>query len=238
MLKPEGRVVMVSGAARGLGRAVADTLFDAGFVLSLAARDLPALDAAAAGWNPSRVMTCHFDAVEPESQAAWVDATVRRFGRIDALVNNAGLIAPFSIETFEGEEGLDLMWEVNVKAPARLIHLVLPQLRRCGSGRVVNIASLSGKRVRGGFEPGYAITKHALMALTHAVRQLGWDDGVRATAICPSFIDTEMISHVDTGEEPILDPGDVAELVLTALSFENRASLPEIWINCRLEDAV
>ena len=229
---------MVSGAARGIGLAIAERLFDAGFTLSLAARDLDALQAAVAGWNPVRVATFRFDAVEPPTQTEWVVSTHQRFGRIDALVNNAGVVAPFSIETFEGEDGLDLMWEVNLKAPARLTHLVLPHLRRTGAGRVINMASLSGKRVRAGFEPGYAMTKHALMALTHATRQLGWADGVRATAICPSFVDTEMIERFDTGDDPVLDPADVAELVLTALLLENRASLPEMWINCRLEDAL
>lgn len=238
MLEADGRVVMVSGAARGIGSAIAERLFDAGFTLSLAARDLDALQDAVAGWNPDRVATFRFDATEPATQQTWVQATHERYGRIDALVNNAGTIAPFSLETFEGEDGLDLMWEVNLKAPARLTHLVLPHLRRSGSGRIVNMASLSGKRVRGGFEPGYAMTKHALMALTHATRQLGWSDGVRATAICPSFVDTEMIEQFDTGDDPVLEPADVADVVLTALSVENRASLPEIWINCRLEDAI
>lgn len=229
---------MVSGAARGIGLAIAERLFDAGFTLSLAARDLDALQDAVAGWNPARVATFRFDAVEPPTQSEWVESTHQRFGRIDALVNNAGVVAPFSIETFEGEDGLDLMWEVNLKAPARLTHLVLPHLRRSGAGRVINMASLSGKRVRAGFEPGYAMTKHALMALTHATRQLGWADGIRATAICPSFVDTEMIERFDTGDDPVLDPTDVAELVLTALLLENRASLPEMWVNCRLEDAL
>lgn len=237
MLQAEGRVVMVSGAARGIGLAIADRLFDTGYTLSLAARDLGALETAVAGWNPARVATFRFDALEPATQQAWVAETHERFGRIDGLVNNAGAIAPFSLETFEGEESLDRMWEVNLKTPARLTHLVLPYLRRSGTGRIVNMASLSGKRVRNGFEPGYAMTKHALVALTHATRQLAWADGVRATAICPSFVDTEMIAHVDTGDDPVLEPADVAEVVVSALSFENRASLPEIWLNCRLEDA-
>ncbi|MEM7325649.1 MAG: SDR family NAD(P)-dependent oxidoreductase, partial [Actinomycetota bacterium] len=134
------------------------------------------------------------------------------------------------------EAAFDDMLTVNVKTPTLLTHLTLPHLRVSGHGRVINIASLSGKRVKGGFSPGYAMSKHAVMALTHATRQYGWDDGVRATAICPSFVETEMIAGVDTGEEPVIDPDDLAELVSTALSMPNFSSVPEIIVNCRRED--
>ena len=116
--------------------------------------------------------------------------------------------------------------------------LSVPHLRAAGHGRVVNIASASGKRVRNGFAPGYAMTKHAVVALTHATRQHGWDDGIRAVAVCPGFIDTEMIADVDTGREPVIDPADIAELVTTWLSLPDSASVAELIVTCRLEDAL
>jgi NAD(P)-dependent dehydrogenase (short-subunit alcohol dehydrogenase family) len=85
---------------------------------------------------------------------------------------------------------------VNVKAPFRLIRAALPHLRKTGQGRVINIASTDAKRYRSGVSIGYAMTKHALHAMTQAVRFAGWDDGVRATAICPGAIDTEMIADL------------------------------------------
>ena len=128
------------------------------------------------------------------------------------------------------------MWEVNVKGPLRLIRLALPWLKKSGSGRIVNVASLSGKRVKNAYA-GYAMSKFAVVALTHAVRRLGWDHGVRATAICPSFVATDMtaeVTAVPRGE--MIQPADLAELVATALALPNNAVVAELLVNCRLED--
>ncbi|MFT7602349.1 MAG: NADP-dependent 3-hydroxy acid dehydrogenase YdfG [Acidimicrobiales bacterium] len=232
MLSTADRVVMVSGAARGLGRAIANQLHSDGFSLSLGARDLSALEAMIDGWSSCSVH--YFDATNPASQQQWVTETVAEHGRIDGLVNNAGIIAPFDLESFQ-EDGLDVMWEVNVKTPARLAHLTLPHLCRSDNGRVINMASMSGVRVNGGFEPGYAMTKHAVVALTHHIRQQFWADGVRATAVCPSFVDTEMIAHLDCGDEEIISPDDLATLISTMLQLPNSASVAELVVNCRVE---
>ena len=238
MIGADGRVVMISGPARGLGRALAERLRAEGYALSLGGRDTAAIGAMVAGWGPGPDTTIHpFDATDADSARAWVAATADAHGRIDALVNNAGLLAPFSLDDYD-EAALDAMWQINVKAPTLLTHLVLPHLRAAGGGRVVNIASASGKRVRGGFAPGYAMTKHAVLALTHATRQHGWADGIRAVAICPSFVDTDMIAEVDTGAEPVIDAVDIAELATTWLALPDSASVAELIVNCRLEDAL
>lgn len=228
------RVIMLSGPTRGIGRATAARLHAAGFALSLGARDAGALVALTADWPSGSYSLHHFDALDTASQADWVSHTVDQHGRIDGLVNNAGVLAPFDFQHFQ-EDSLDIMWAINVKTPARLAHLALPHLRAAGDGRIVNMASLSGKRVNGKFEPGYAMTKHAVVALTAALRQEFWSDGVRATAICPSFVDTEMIAGADPGPEPIIDPADVAELIHTALCLPGSASVAELTINCRVE---
>ncbi len=227
VMKAEGRVVMLSGPVRGIGRALAERLGASGFRLSLGGRNVDAMREMVDGWptnDGARPVTIHhFDAEDSEA--------------IDVLINNAGILHGFGLDDYD-EAAFDAMWQVNVKSPTLLTHLVLPHLRRSGHGRVINVASLSGKRVKGGFSPGYAMTKHAVMALTNATRQHGWDDGIRATAICPSFVGTDMIANVDTGEEPVIDPADIAELVNTALLLPNHASVPEIVVNCRLEDMV
>lgn len=234
MIAADGRVVMLSGPARGIGRAVAERLRDAGFRLSLGGRNTDAIQAMVDGWG-DEVSVHHFDAIERESAETWVSETVAEHGGIDVLINNAGVLEGFGLDDYD-EAAFDLMLTVNVKAPTLLTHLALPHLRRSGHGRVINVASLSGKRVKGGFSPGYAMSKHAMMALTHATRQHGWPDGIRATAICPSFVGTDMIADVDTGQEPVIDPADIAELINTALAMPNHSSVPEIAVNCRLED--
>ena len=163
---------MVSGPARGLGLALAERLLADGYALSLGGRNTEAIEAVVAGWSEttdtgSAVSVHHFDATDGATARSWVAETVDAHGRIDVLVNNAGVLQTFELDDYD-EAALDAMWQVNVKAPTLLTHLVLPHLRASGRGRVLNVASLSGKRVKGGFAPGYAMTKHALMALTHA----------------------------------------------------------------------
>jgi NADP-dependent 3-hydroxy acid dehydrogenase YdfG len=235
MLSPEGRVVMVSGANRGIGLAVARCLYDKGYRLSLGGRNAGKLAAAHGDFDKARAITVAFDARDRARCEAWVARTVSQFGRIDGLVNNAGISLKVGIED-DDEAAYDAMWEVNVKGPLRLIRFALPYLKKSGSGRVVNVSSLSGKRVKNA-NAGYAMSKFAVIALTHAVRRLGWEDGVRATAICPSFVATDMTAHVTAvprGE--MIQPADLAELVATALALPNNAVVAELLVNCRLED--
>ena len=231
MLEANGRVVMVSGASRGIGRAVAERLLAAGFRVSAGVRTARGL---ASG---GMLAVEHYDAAQAASPAAWVAATVARWGTVDALVNVAGINTRFELEDPD-ETGLDELWAINVKAPLRLMRLAMPHLRAGGCGRVVNVASLSGKRVRNS-NIGYAMTKFALVALTHGVRQAGWADGVRATALCPGFVATDMTaSATRMPRERMTAAGDVAVLVETLLRLPNSASVAELAVNCQLEDAV
>lgn len=229
MLEADGRVVMVSGASRGIGRAVVERLIDGGYRVSAGVRDSRGLV------GSDRLMLHRYDAESLPSAEAWVAATIERFGRVDGLINAAG-INPEANLTDPDEMALDAMMLINVKAPMRLIRLALPHLAKCGEGRVINVASMSGKRVRNS-NAGYAMTKFALLALSHAVRQYGWEHGIRATAICPSFVATDMTAHVTKWpRERMSDPRDIAELIATVLRLPNTATIAELLVNCRLED--
>lgn len=237
MLDTSGRTIMVSGANRGLGNAIARRLHADGFTVSVGARDVDALIETMVGCDEGRLLCHRYDALDSDSGREWVDATVTRFGRLDGIVNNAGIIDTASLEELT-DGALDTMLAVNVKAPLRMTQLALPHLRSSGAGRVVNIASLSGIRVKGTFAPGYAMSKHAVMALTEATKQAGWDDGVRVTAVCPGYIATDMTA--DFGEDPatMIDPDDLAELVSTTISLPNTASVAQLTVACRLEPHV
>ena len=133
----------------------------------------------------------------------------------------------------DNEEALDRMWTVNVKAPLSLTRLTLPHLRKSGSGRVINVASLAGKAVWGD-SVGYSMTKFAAVALSHATRHGGWDDGVRCTALCPGYVATDMTSKVERiSVDNMISPNDLAELVRTVISLSNSASVAELVVNCR-----
>lgn len=237
MIDPEGRVVMVSGASRGIGRAVVEVLHGKGYAISAGARDPEALADALDTLAGDRLHCARYEAADRASHAAWTAATVERFGRLDALVNNAGTSNRFSIESGDEAE-LDALWATNLKGPLFLTRECLPHLRRSGSGRVVNVGSLSGKRVRND-DVAYGASKFALMALTHGTRRIGWEDGVRATALCPSFVATDLTREVTkVARSEMIDPADLAELVATVIALPNTASVAELLVNCRLEDTL
>ena len=232
MLAPDGRVIMISGANRGIGLAIARALYDAGYSLSLGARDPTSLADLTGGWAPERVLTALYDAEDQETHRQWVAATLARFGRLDGLVNNAGIMEEVSVED-EGDDALDRMWAVNVKAPLSMTRSALPHLRRSGAGRIINVASLAGKAVYGS-GIGYSMTKFAAVALSHATRHAGWDEGVRCTALCPGYVATDMTAAVESVPyDQMIAPGDLAEVVLTLLALSNTASIAELVINCR-----
>lgn len=203
--------------------AIVRKLLEAGYSVSAGARDPEALADTLSDAPGERLVCARYDAADRTTHAQWLDATLARFSRLDALVNNAGTSNTFSIEEGE-EEDLDALWAINVKGPLFLTRACLPHLKACGSGRVINVASLSGKRVRNE-NIAYNMTKHAVMALTHGTRRIGWDHGVRATAICPSFVATDLTDGVTKiSREEMIDPADFAEIAALALALPNTAA--------------
>ncbi len=231
MMAADGRVVMISGASRGIGAAVAWRLARDGYRLSLGARDTRLAPVG----DPERCLVARYEASERDAGKSWVAATLERFGRIDGLVNNAGILRTVGVED-EDETGLDEMWLINVKAPLRVVRAALPHLKKSGRGRVVNVASLAGKRVYNAGS-GYAMSKFALMALTHSVRRLGWEHGIRATALCPGLVNTDMaasFSPIDPAH--MIQPEDLAEMVAYLIALPNNAGIAEVLVNMRHED--
>ncbi|MEO1061363.1 MAG: SDR family NAD(P)-dependent oxidoreductase [Actinomycetota bacterium] len=233
-----GRTVMVSGANRGIGAAIARRLHDDGARLSLGARRPETLDDVVAGMDADRVLVHAYDATEAGSDEAWLAATVERYGGLDALVNNAGLFEHLTLDDGD-DEALDRMFAVNVKGPYRLTRLALPALRAADHGRVVNLSSLSGVRIAND-EVGYSMSKFAMTALSHATRRFGWDDGVRVTNVCPGFVATDMAMAVGGQMDPaaVIQTEDLAELVSTVLRLPDTASVAELTVACRYEATV
>ena len=240
LLAPHGRVILISGASRGIGAAIARRLHADGYTLSLGARDPKMASAALGAHDQARVMTARFDALDADSARQWIVATAERFGRIDGLINNAGILRMVRFD--EGDEAaMNEMWSVNVMAPFRLLRLALPHLRKAGHGRVVNIASTDAKRFRDATSSiGYVMTKHAVLVLSHAAKFAGWDDGVRVTALCPGAVETDLIAGL-AGATPAagrMKPETVAHTVSFLLSLPDTASVAELPMNTRLESTL
>ena len=235
LLPARGRVILITGASRGLGASIAKRLFAEGFTLALGVRD-PARAAAALGIEGERCSIHAFDAEKAPAAAALVAAALKRHGRLDGLVNNAGVLKPFGFADAD-EAALDAMLAINVKAPFRMIRAAMPHLKASGRGRIINVASTDAKRYRDGAPLGYAMSKHALLALSHAAKFEGWHEGVRVTALCPGAIETELIAGLP-GVTPAagrLKPETVAEAVALLLRLPNTATVAELIMNTRLE---
>ena len=233
MLAAKGRVIMISGANRGIGFETAKLLDSKGYFLSLAARKIDEINLEDKG---KKIIKCYWDAKDINSTKNWVRETIGSFGKIDGLVMNAGVELGGDLEG-STEEEFDEMFEVNFKGPLRLVREALPELKKIDSGRVINVVSLAGKRPRKSKMLGYSASKFAAMSLTNAIRLAGWDDGVRATSICPGMVKTRMTEEVVVPEGQFkMDPEVIAQTIAYALSLPNSAAVAEILVNSRLED--
>ncbi|MGY6552407.1 MAG: SDR family NAD(P)-dependent oxidoreductase [Erythrobacter sp.] len=185
-LELAGKVAVVTGASRGIGRAIAKALAGEGAKLVLAARGKDALDAAAAEITASgsEVMAAPCDVSDDASVRAMIDAALERFGRIDILISNASALAVGGARSdWEQSIAVDLMGAV------RLVDAVLPGMRAQGSGSILLVSSVSGIEASPMDDYGYTSAKAALNAYAKklAINEAG--NGIRANAIMPGSVE-------------------------------------------------
>ncbi|MCF3639258.1 SDR family NAD(P)-dependent oxidoreductase [Rhizobium sp. TRM95111] len=232
MTRAGERVALVSGAGRGIGVFIAKELAQQGWQLSLGMRK----PQAPAWAEPNSVHVETYDASDTEAEMRWVANALDRFGRIDAIVANAGIMIPKTVIEADDAD-LDAMLSVNVKAPRRLAKAAWPSLVASRRGRFIILASLSGKRVKSAKAGLYSMSKFAAVALAHGIRQAGFDQGIRATAVCPGFVATDMaVAITDRPAELMTDPADLARIIAMLLDLPNEASVAEFAVNCQLEE--
>jgi NAD(P)-dependent dehydrogenase (short-subunit alcohol dehydrogenase family) len=219
-----GRTVLVTGAARGQGRAIAERLVGAG--ASVVAGDvLESVDDLGAALG-DQVLAGHLDVTDAGSWERFVAAGIERFGAIDALVNNAGILRRVPIEQ-ETAAQLEAVWRVNTLGPFLGTQAVLPHLRARGGGTIVNTISTAALRTYPGFA-AYSASKAALRSLTKVAALELAAEGIRVNAVVPGPVLTPMVLEDD---DPIAAerlaatplgraglPTDVAELVLFLVS--------------------
>lgn len=235
----EGRVALVTGASSGMGRATAELLADEG--AAVAVTDVndpsPVADGIAGAGGTARAWVLDVaDAGEVERVVAEV---VDHFGRLDVLVNNAGVSLPAPI----GDDGWEAAWAatlaVNLSGEARMIRACLPHLQASGAGRIVNVASTEGLGATAYLSP-YTASKHGVIGLTRSLAVELGRTGVTVNCVCPGPIRTGMTAAIpDDAKDKFArrrvplrrygDPEEVAQmtvsLCLPAASFCNGAVL-------------
>ncbi len=235
------RTLLVSGASRGIGQAIARRLLADGHRLSLGLRQPERSDRELGATADGAQLHRHaYDALAaeaaPNSAETWVEAALAHFGHLDGVVHCAGLFSRVGLTYAPGEQAvIEELLAVNLLGPWRLSRALWPHLLASGDGRVITLVSMSGKRVKGGLA-AYSASKFALMGLCQTMRNEGWSHGIRVTAICPSWVNTEMAAAVTAmPPEAMTQPEDLAASISHLLALPARAVPFEFNVSCQLE---
>ncbi|HCO92409.1 MAG TPA: 3-oxoacyl-ACP reductase [Phycisphaerales bacterium] len=228
----EGKVAIVTGASRGIGRAVSVALAQEAATVVLAARSIEELQNTAdmvsqAGGKSKIIIT---ELTEERSIKNLVEVTGEKYGRLNILVNNAGVTHSAKLE-----ETLTEDWEhclrVNARAPFILCREALPLLKQTQAAHIINIASVVG--VKGyPLQSAYTASKHALRGMTISLAEELRGSNVRVHVLCPGGVDTDMVDRVrpDIAKDELIKPEEIAELVLYLVTHRGNAVLDELRI--------
>jgi NADP-dependent 3-hydroxy acid dehydrogenase YdfG len=191
----EGKVVVITGASSGLGEATARLLSEQGALIALGARRKDRIDALAAELGgSSKTIAVQTDVTQHEQVKSLVDTAVEKFGRIDIIINNAGLMPQSLLENLRIEDW-DRMIDVNIKGVLYGIAAALPHMKQQKAGHIINVSSVAGHKVGPG-SAVYSATKHAVRALSEGLRQEVKPYNIRTTIISPGVVATELPNSV------------------------------------------
>jgi len=226
------KVAIVTGASRGIGRAISVALAQEAATVVLAARSIQKLQETAdkvteAGGKAEIVVT---ELTEEESIKNLVKTTSEKFSRLDILVNNAGVTHSAKLEQTATEDWERCM-QVNARAPFILCREALPLLKKSQAGYIINIASVVG--VKGyPLQSAYTSSKHALRGMTISLSEELKGSNIRVHLLCPGGVDTDLVQKVrpDIKKVELMQPEEIAELVLYLVTHKGNAVIDELHI--------
>jgi NADP-dependent 3-hydroxy acid dehydrogenase YdfG len=237
----ENQTVFVAGGATGIGQAVAATLAKQGCKVAIGGRRVDKLEDAAKAYDgPDELFVHPIDVADRASVRAAVDWCVEKLGPISILVNAAGInIKDRTMAAMDPEEW-DRVLRVNATGAYNIMAAVLPSMRERQTGTIINVSSIAGKRAieLGGI--AYCASKFAMTALGIAAGQEEAANGIRITNVYPGEVDTPLLLQrpkpvSDEHRARMLQPQDVADVVLAICSLPQRAHVPEIVIKPRTQ---
>jgi 3-oxoacyl-[acyl-carrier protein] reductase len=225
----KGAAGIVTGGSRGIGRAIAEALAKEGVRLVLGGRDAARLQEAARAIG-GETDTVAGDVGDETIAARLVEAATRRFGRLDVVVNNAGIGHHGKLEDMDPAE-FDRVYRTNVRGPFLLMKAAIPVMRRQKSGTLVSLASLAGRNPVP-MRAAYAATKWAMIGLSRSVLQEVRKAGIRVIILEPGSTLTEFGHDASkmAQAEKLVRPEDVAAVLVASLKLPDRATVSEIEI--------
>jgi NAD(P)-dependent dehydrogenase (short-subunit alcohol dehydrogenase family) len=228
------RAAIVTGASRGIGRAIAEVLAQEGFDLTVSARKPETIEAAATelASHGVEVQAVAANLTGEDAVKSVVDAHRERFGRLDFLVNNAG-IGIGAAATEHQSKHIDMQLNLNLRSIILFYRECVPMLKEAAAERqsswVVNLASIAGKSPAPWLSV-YSATKAAVIGYTRAMNAELGNDGVRSVAFCPGFVDTDMTDFVkaQVPADEMIRPSDIGEGVRFLLRLSPICVIPDI----------
>jgi NAD(P)-dependent dehydrogenase (short-subunit alcohol dehydrogenase family) len=237
------RAAIVTGASSGIGLAIARVLASEGFSLTMAARRPEKLDAAVAGLaaDGADVQAVAANLADEAEIQKVVEAHRERYGRLDVLVNNAGVGVGATVAENQTKR-VDMQLDINLRSIVLFYRECIGMLREAAAEHknalVVNTSSISGKHGEGWLAV-YSATKHGVVGWTEAMNKEIGAEGIKSTALCPAFVDTPMTDFVKehVAAEEMIRPEDIAEAVRYLLKVSPACIVPEMMF-IRPGDAV
>jgi NADP-dependent 3-hydroxy acid dehydrogenase YdfG len=237
--------VIITGASSGIGEAVALRLARSGAAVVLGARRVERLAALAAQieGEGGKVSAFPCDVTRRGDLEAIAAHAIERFGSIDALVNNAGVMPISRLDVYD-VDGWDRTIDTNIKGVLYAIAAVLPQMKQQRSGHIISIASVAGHKVNGG-SAVYAASKHSVRVISEALRQEATRDGIRVTIVSPGATESELFDKIFdpasqkrlAGAADIALPADsVARAIAYAMSEPDAVDINEIIIRPQAQE--
>jgi NAD(P)-dependent dehydrogenase (short-subunit alcohol dehydrogenase family) len=228
------RAALITGGSSGIGLAIARVLGEEGYGLTLTARRPEKLEAAAEGLRADGldVLAVPGNVTDEEAIKDVLAKHRERWGRLDVLINNAGLGIGAAVADTETKK-LDLQLNVNLRAVYLVARDSIPMLKEAGAEHgkalMVNTASIAGKQGQA-FLPAYSATKFGVVGLSQALHRELMGDGIQVTALCPAFVATPMTDWVEgqVPKEQMIQPEDIAESVRFLLNVSPACIVPEI----------
>jgi 3-oxoacyl-[acyl-carrier protein] reductase len=225
-----GKVALVTGASRGIGFAIARTLFRLGAKISFCARDVKMLERAASDLQRDGATTLAVpaDVTRASDIATLVAKTEQSLGPIEILVNNAGI--GYFASTHQADESTwDTVLDTNLKSVFLASKAVAPGMIERRSGHIINIASLAGKNA---FAGGgiYCASKWGLLGLTECMAEDLRPYGIRVSAVCPGTVATEFSPHMGKDPSKMLQPEDIAHVVEMIVTQAPQSFISEVLL--------